>query len=45
MLRAIALSGRRNGSEYIDRDRRALQEAAHEVALAIKQDRKFMELA
>jgi hypothetical protein len=43
ILGMIALSGRRNGSEYIDRDRRALEEAAHEVALAIEQDRKPVE--
>ncbi|RPI25062.1 MAG: GAF domain-containing protein [Chloroflexota bacterium] len=43
ILGLISLSRRRNGSEYTDRDRRALEEAAHEVAQAIEQDRKPME--
>jgi hypothetical protein len=42
ILGVIALSGRRNGSEYTERDRRALEEASHEVAMAIEQDRKLM---
>jgi hypothetical protein len=34
------LGARRTGSEYTTRDQSALEEAAREVALAIKEDRK-----
>jgi GAF domain-containing protein len=41
ILGMIALSGRQNGPEYADRDLNALEEAAHEVALAIEQDQSL----